>query len=189
MAGMFNVIVLCGPQQVGKTTAARSLTKYWGFTQLSFAEPIYEMIAALLGMTVADVRLLPKDAPLPGLANRTLRHALQTLGTEWGRNMMGERIWIDAAILRIQNALLRSQRVVVDDCRFRNEYDAIRSIGARVVRLRRASLPEQQDKHDSEQEWPNFPAFDAVISNATPAPDEWELKAGGLILEAVSRAS
>ena len=61
---------------------------------------------------------------------------MQTLGTEWGRKMVNDTIWIDAAKAMIQQQL-KTNDVVVDDCRFDNEADAIHSLGGVLIDVMR----------------------------------------------------
>lgn len=83
----------------------------------------------------------------------TPRLALQTLGTEWGREMY-VNTWVDLAIrnakqvlagrpytqmhgLQLIDIAMRCRAVVIPDVRFKNEVDAIQSGGGMVVRIRR----------------------------------------------------
>jgi hypothetical protein len=66
------------------------------------------------------------------------RFALQLLGTEAGRNVFHEDIWIYALENRIRN----HKNVVVTDTRFPNEIDFIRSKGGIIVEVKRGDRPE-----------------------------------------------
>lgn len=84
----------------------------------------------------------------------TPRHALQTLGTDWGRACY-DRIWIDyalrrAAIFRELNLTL----VVITDVRFVNEARAIREKGGHVWHVSRpdGGLSGEAAGHASEAE-------------------------------------
>ena len=183
---MPDIIALCGPQQVGKTTAAQSMVDHFQFTRVAFADPLYDMVAALMRLPVHKVRQLPKNEPMDVFEGRTLRHALQTLGTEWGRNLVGSDIWVNAAIRRAASLNLQGIRVVIDDCRFINEYEALRTAGAKIVLLQRDELPEQiNTAHGSEVEWPNFPHFDVVVKNPPDGAPHWATTASRAILGAL----
>ena len=135
-------------------------------------------------------RILP-NPPGPWL---TPRHALQQLGTEWGRNCY-ENVWVDYA-LRIARELLvpiddfpgdiasydpkqgiehkylrgnRAKGVVITDVRFRNEVEAIKKAGGYVLRIERpgAGLTGAAGAHASESEMREIPddIFDARIDN------------------------
>lgn len=66
------------------------------------------------------------------------RLALQLLGTEAGRNVFHEDIWIYALENRIRN----HRNVVVTDTRFPNEIEFIRSKGGVIVEVKRGERPE-----------------------------------------------
>jgi len=119
----------------GKTTVANYLAKTYGYTRVRFAGVIKSMIAQLLTMygydkqTVAamiDGHLKEEVVPELGVTSRVL---MQTLGTEWGRQSIHPDIWINATIAHIGQLLSDGYKVVVDDVRFPNEADALRTVG------------------------------------------------------------
>lgn len=182
---MAELIALTGPQQVGKTTAASSLARNHDFVHLSFADPIYAMIAALMGVDIEEIRLLDKNEPRRELEGKNLRYALQTLGTEWGRKLVGKNLWLNNCILRAQKCMKHGKSVVVDDCRFLNEYQAIKQAGAKIVRLKREDMPPQTNPgHGSEVEWPKFDP-DATVLNPSDGVKNWSTLAGKAILAAL----
>ena len=142
------IVAFYGPQQSGKSEASKTLIQC-GWTMLSFAEPIYAMVSTLLG---TDARKLDKGTPLEALGGKTLRFALQTLGTEWGRGMIHQNIWLDHMRRRIEAA---ATDVVIDDLRFRNEYDLLHGMGAEIVRIVRPGYAFV-DGHASEQDQITF---------------------------------
>lgn len=124
------LIALYSPApQCGKSTIADHLITEHGFTHLSFAEPLKEMVNTLLenfGYTPQDAHHMThvfKEAPLPELGTGlTARHLLRTLGTEWGRDCLQSDIWLRCWTSRYQRLQLSgTERVVVDDMRFLNE--------------------------------------------------------------------
>ena len=146
---MRNIILLTGPAGSGKSAVARWMQTH-GYTVLRFADPLKEMLRAFgLGQNHTDGEW--KEIPCDRLCGKTPRHAMQTLGTEWGRNLIGPDIWTRAWQRRVSTAL---GNIVVDDCRFPNEVEAAREIGnTTVVRLNRvgAGIP---GSHVSEQPLP-----------------------------------
>lgn len=184
---MSTLIALFGPQQVGKSTSARSLSNFHQFEIVSFADPIYRAIGAILGMNLVEVKALPKETPMPELGGRTLRYALQTLGTEWGRNLISEELWILTAQRRIQSLLSVGRPVVVDDLRFDNERRILADMGCKFVRLTREGI-EESGGHGSEVHWKSFTP-DATVEN--PAADDatyWSRAAGRAILQALQES-
>lgn len=185
---MSPLIALYGPQQVGKSTAAESLSKNHGYVRVSFADPLYRMLAGLLDIPFSSIKKLPKEVPMPELQGKTIRYALQTLGTEWGRNMIGGRLWVSTASRTIMNHLKDGQLVVVDDCRFLNEYYMLRDLGASFVELRRDyNLGQSNPKHGSEVEWKQFTA-DAQVTNLYVTGDGWLDGGADVILSALSKS-
>lgn len=156
---MRRVIALCGGQGSGKTTLAKYLVDAHGFTKISFADPIYAMMSSLLR---GDARALPKEEPLEALGGKTLRHALQTLGTEWGRAHIGDDIWVSAAIRNIQDA---GADVVIDDVRFLNEYEALLGVGAEFYKIHRVGHDSvSTDSHASEQAYSSFEVNEVIYN-------------------------
>ena len=136
-------IGFCGPAGAGKSTAAEHLMQHWRFQRVRFAGPLKAMMLAL-GLDPAHVDGDRKEEPTPLLCGRTPRQAMQWLGTEWGRNLIGERFWISAWRAAMERAPHgcrhpddRFALIVADDVRFANEAKAIRDRGGLVVRIER----------------------------------------------------
>jgi hypothetical protein len=142
------------------------------------------MIAALLDITVDEVRMLDKNQPLEALCGKTLREGLQLLGTEWGRDLVGKTVWVDNARLMIEKRVGQAYNVVVDDCRFRNEYDMLIGLGAKIVLVERQDVPVQHANHGSEVEWKSFDVHARVVNDAADG-DEWLRRAGETVLAAL----
>lgn len=169
MAGFrVRTIGFCGPAGAGKSTAAEHLVKHWRFARVRFAGPLKAMMLAL-GLDPDQVDGGRKEEPTPLLCGRTPRQAMQWLGTEWGRNLIGDGFWIaawQAAVERIP--LDRPWRrganlIVADDVRFANEARAIRQRGGLVVRIERPGAASATGaSHVSER--PDF-VPDRIIRN------------------------
>jgi len=103
-----------------------------------------------------------KESTLPAL-NVSPRSLMQTLGTEWGRDIVKDSLWVDILRRRAWQYMRAGLHVVVDDMRFENEYQAIRSIGGQVWKITRpeAALPTG---HSSDGNLNHF-EFDRVIVN------------------------
>lgn len=141
------LIAFTGLATCGKTTAALSLSSASSpVLRLAFADPLKAMIAVL-------TQEEDKNARPPELCGKSVREAYQSLGTDWGRNMVGEDIWLVAARKRFVRQLKLVEEgiisgVVVDDCRFDNEAKLIKELGGVVVRIERPGLVAM--KHASE---------------------------------------
>ncbi|HWL80096.1 MAG TPA: hypothetical protein VNR89_04025 [Roseomonas sp.] len=141
--------------QSGKTTLAKALGGF-GWQTVKFAAPLKAMIRALLvevGCPAGDIeRYIEgdlKEAPNPYLGGATTRHAMQTLGTEWGRACMGSNFWVE--MFRVKANKLRDMgvAVVTDDMRFPNEYDAIAEDDGITVHVSKPGV-ERAGGHSSE---------------------------------------
>jgi hypothetical protein len=145
---MTMIIGICGPQYSGKSTIAKAavtlLTERGRTARIvSFAEPLRLMLAALMhssGMKKADITLAltspeAKEIPLACLQGKTPRYALRTLGTEWGRSLLGMDVWTDIGLMNIDANPV--DIVLIDDVRFDSEIDTIRKRQGRIVEMER----------------------------------------------------
>lgn len=142
------IVAFTGLAGAGKSTAAMHLVKRRGWQRVRFAGPLKDMMAAL-GLTPAEIDGSAKEMPCDLLGGKTPRWAMQTIGTEWGRNLIADDLWIrawQAAIARVPAGV----PVVVDDCRFPNEAAAIVAAGGIIVRIERPGAGTAS-VHESEQ--------------------------------------
>lgn len=65
------------------------------------------------------------------------RYMMQTLGTEWGRKLVNQDLWLLIAMDRISKALAAGENVYVSDVRFDNEAAMIREMGGTIIHIRR----------------------------------------------------
>lgn len=139
------LIGLTGRAGAGKDTAADYLCDRYGFMRASFAQPLKTMLEALfepMGIDHAHLYEPPmKNLPIPALGGLSARYAMQTLGTEWGRRLMGEDFWVsclDAQLyLAGDHRVPAHDRLVVTDVRFPNEARWIARCGGKLIRLQR----------------------------------------------------
>jgi len=127
------VVAFTGLAGSGKSTAARYLESK-GYTRIRFAGPLKDMMRAV-GLSEEQIEGSRKEEPASILYGKTPRHAMQTLGTEWGRNCIHENFWVGLWHDRADRVLESGGRVVVDDCRFPNEAAMVRRLGGRIYRI------------------------------------------------------
>ncbi|GJD31478.1 hypothetical protein PMNALOAF_2737 [Methylobacterium adhaesivum] len=137
------VVGITGLAGSGKSTAAERLISRHGFERGKFANALKEMLRTLLRYRGADEATIErmiegdlKEVPSPLLNGRSPRHAMKTLGTEWGRDEINEDLWVDtetASVLR-----RKPEKIVFDDVRFPNEVAAIRRLGGQIWRVSRS---------------------------------------------------
>lgn len=154
---MSKIIMISGQQGSGKTTLADRLWDFFynentrsGAVRLKFADPLYAANEAIKdAMEPYGIQVADKEGTL-----------LQLLGTEWGRKVKGENVWVDA--LKRQLSLVEKNQpnafIIIDDCRFSNEFDAfpdalrIRLKAPEEVRKTRTKSWRENTGHASEQD-------------------------------------
>jgi hypothetical protein len=154
----FPIIGLTGNAGSGKTTVARYLAEQYGFQWTRFAGPLKSMLRAL-GLSERQVDGDLKEVPCDLLCGKTPRWAMQSLGTEWGRNCIDSEFLVNAWRARLE----RDANVVVDDTRFPNEVAVIKNLGGIVVKIERpgqAIIATSQHVSENEEL-----AHDLVITN------------------------
>lgn len=128
------IIALTGLAGSGKSTASKYLVEKHGYQLVKFAGPLKDMLRAI-GLSEAQIEGELKEEPCEWLQGATPRHAMQTLGTQWGRKCIGPFFWIELWVRRVNLIVAAGGRVVVDDCRFPNEADEVRKLGGVVWKI------------------------------------------------------
>lgn len=134
------IIGLCGAAGSGKNAVAGILSILYGFKSLALADPLYDAVAAITGLTVKELqdRRL-KEQPIDWIG-KSPRQLLQSLGTEWGRGMVSESLWVDHLFRRLDGLTAAGVDAVVTDVRFDNEARLLRErYNARIWQVIRPS--------------------------------------------------
>jgi hypothetical protein len=118
----------------GKSFAARYLADKYGYEVVKFAGPLKDMMRAI-GLTEDHIEGHLKEIPCDQLCGKTPRFAMQTLGTEWGRDILGDNLWGNLWKHKVQKMLDAGKMVVTDDVRFSSESDRVKSMGGLVIKL------------------------------------------------------
>jgi hypothetical protein len=160
------IVGLVGFAGSGKGTVADVLVDKHNFTKLSFADSVKNCVASVFGW---PRHLLEGDTD-PSRTFRekrddfwsaklgievTPRWALQTMGTEAGRDVFHKDIWIYS----LEKRLSEHKNVVIADVRFPNEIDFIKEKGGFIVRVVRGSEPVWYET--------------ALLTNTTDEDDQW----------------
>lgn len=145
---MKTLIGVTGYAGHGKDTFADHLVRVCRYQKLSFATPIKEALNEIFGWTMRDWNNRKfKETPRPEAGGKTPRQLAQTLGTEWGRNLVSNDLWVE---LTLDRARRSPQPVVIADVRFPNEAALIRENGGILVLVRRPEVVPDLS-HTSEQ--------------------------------------
>jgi hypothetical protein len=154
------IIGFSGYARSGKDTAAQELQRSMGFWVLHFADPLKNAAREIFGFSFEQLYGNLKETvdPFWGISPR---EALQKLGTEGGRNVFGEELWVKALTRRNEN---RDEKdYVIADVRFPIEARAIQELGGHVVRVVRPGA-DSVKPHESETALDTWP-FKHVIMN------------------------
>jgi hypothetical protein len=152
------IIALTGAKTVGKTTIAKALSAYAINSRiLSFATPIKEMLLAM-GVPKEAILGEKKETVIKEIG-QSGRELMQSLGTEWGRQMIHQNIWVYALQKKIDSGF--DQTIIIDDCRFENEAKWVSERGGKIIMIKRDGV-SYDDEHSSETPLP-FQYIDRVI--------------------------
>ena len=136
------IIGITGKARSGKDTIANIIETENRTRKISFAAPIKEAFRAVFGWH-PDSYPDRKEQRIPGFYF-TPREAMQTLGTEWGRNLQSD-LWLRIAQSKIESARVMENQykyIVITDVRFDNEADLIRNNGGFIIEVVRNDRDE-----------------------------------------------
>jgi hypothetical protein len=164
-----SLIAFIGLRRSGKDTAAQALANS-GYELVKFADALKGMLRCYLAYVGVNPDTIErmiegdlKEEPTQIFAGRSCRWAMQTLGTEWGRDLIGSDLWVNATMARASQFGL----VVISDCRFPNEAAAVKAQGGTIIRIHREGLTA--DSHPSEQLIESIPDDFTINNDGTVA--------------------
>jgi hypothetical protein len=148
----------------GKDTVANYLTTFHGYKRISFAGTLKDSVAAVFGWdrdmlegTTKSSREWREQLDLwwserLGIPELTPRWVLQQWGTEVCREGFHNDIWVAS----VENQLRKAKdNIVITDCRFTNEIEAIKNAGGITIRVERGEKPEWYDSAIAYNRGPN----------------------------------
>lgn len=145
------LIGLLGRKGSGKDTAALVLLAQ-GYQNVKFAGGLKDMLRALLAFQGVEPEVVErmvegdlKETPTLMLGGHDPRYAMQTLGSEWGRNLIATDLWVEAAIRRAGD-----HRTVITDVRFPNEMEAVVKAGGVCFGITADWIEPVPGEHESE---------------------------------------
>lgn len=164
------IIGLSGFARSGKDEAAKYLVENHGFVRIAFADKLRDFIYALNPYVIDDsgyehtdlqsiIDTYSWDHYKESIWGPEIRRLLQRLGTEAGREVLWDTIWIDSALKDMDP----DKNYVVTDARFLNEFAAVEDRGGFIVRINRAGVGPANE-HASEMEALQY-HFEHVINN------------------------
>lgn len=136
------IIGLTGAAGCGKDTVARHLMVDPSWSKYAMATPLKTGLSVMFNIPYKDI----ENPTLKNSPNykfgRSIRYMAQTLGTEWGRNLIADDVWVQLAKENITNILRDgTSNVVITDCRFDNEAELVHDLGGIVIKIERSYNP------------------------------------------------
>ena len=146
------LIGFAGKKFSGKSTAANWFIQNENAICIPVAQPLKDGLQVMFGWTseqLADPELKEVVDPFLGFSPR---RAMQLIGTEGVRKLLGEDTWAKMLMKTINNiwSFQPDQVIVVPDIRFEDEAAAIRDAGGVIVHVIRHVVNHIVDGHSSE---------------------------------------
>lgn len=147
-----HLIAITGKKGHGKSTLSSKIIElYPQYEVMSFATPLKNICAELYGLSDEQLYGNKKEVIDPRW-NKSPRQIMQFVGTDLFRKHyseffpdIGENIWVDI----LDKKLNDDGYYIIDDLRFENELEFIRSKGGKVIFIERPDL-KNNDTHSSE---------------------------------------
>ena len=145
------IIGIVGNIGEGKDTIADYLVNEHNFKRESFAGTLKDAVSAVFGWDRTLLEGQTNDSrewreqvdqwwsDRLHIPNLTPRYVLQQWGTEVCRKSFHNDIWVASLENKLRNV---DTNVVISDCRFPNEFTAIKNSGGIIVRVKRGPEPE-----------------------------------------------
>jgi hypothetical protein len=152
------LVGLGGRLTSGKDVVADHLVAAHGFTKLGMSDPLLAAALAidpyipinaksirgvdgLWGSIVKFSWLVKKAGYVEAKKNPAVREFLQKLGTDFGREMIGENVWVDIHARNIRSLLEQGHDVTITGLRFPNEIAMIAKLGGLSLWVDRPDNP------------------------------------------------
>lgn len=166
---VFNIGLYSSNPQSGKSETAKYLVSKYDYGMLTFAQPMKDMISILLRNLRYDENTIRrmlygdlKEEAIPELSTETKkitpRILLVSLGSEWGRAMINDDMWVTIA----SNSLSPNLKYVCEDVRLFNEAEQLRRKDFKIIRVVNSRVPKVESI--SEGKLDGY-SFDHIINN------------------------
>lgn len=163
------IIGITGHKFSGKSTVTDILARQTGYEVRSFATLLKEMVCRLAGCEMVDLEdfRFKEETIVPehlfgycSNESHTYRSLLQGLGDLF--RSKNENIFIDEVFKD------SPKDIIISDCRFKNEANAIKSRGGKIIRVVRSGVASD-DQHKSELEVGEVEQDVTLFNNSTMA--------------------
>lgn len=165
------IVGITGYARHGKNTIGDILVNKYNFIQLAFADKVKECALAInpiifnyIGHNVHLDEYVTKLGWDEAKQHVEVRRLLQHIGTEMGRDIFGDNIWVNL----VMNQIEPNKDYVITDVRFQNEVDAIHLACGEVWRVIRPFYDNNVGtKHSSESKIDSLDTDKIIINNGT----------------------
>lgn len=170
------LIGIVGKARTGKDTVAKQLAELLTLETYAFAEPMKTMLKSVFGDHFHE----GDRAGICPEAGVSYRYLMQTLGTEWGRNLINQGLWVNLVEKKWEEVKRQTARpvgdgvrgywtpkgLVLSDVRFDSEAKWIKDRGGWLIEVVRDGAAGAGD-HVSEQGLKEYKARLCIHNNGT----------------------
>lgn len=162
---MLNLIAISGKANTGKDHVAKLICSTYQYFPFSFALHFKMEMVGMGDVTYEEV--MHTKPP-------HVRHMIQERGTEYGRMLYGDDLWVDTihAWFTYFSSEWGTNKFIIPDIRFPNEAEYVKKMGGKIFRVTsdriiNTALTQEQQKHISETALDDYESsfFDGIISN------------------------
>jgi hypothetical protein len=186
------IVGVGGNLRSGKDAFADFLVKNHGYTKVFMSEPLANALYVLNPLIGEDIRYRDRfDGLMENYGDwelaytqikqiREVRSLLQRLGTDVGRNMLGEDIWVNIAKTKLLDLARAGKPAVITGIRFPNEFEMIENIDGYSVWVDRPDQEKPSDaiqQHASETSVSPEDFRTILLNNGTLEELEWKATA------------
>jgi hypothetical protein len=165
------LIGILGKSLSGKTTVTNYIVNNYGWTEKAMADPLKELCKILFLLSDNQLTIEEeKERSDPRWYGCSPRTMYKYVGTELFRKQLnkimpgiGEDVFVRHLDLWLNQKENVSKCIIISDCRFQNEVDYLKKIGAYIIKINRSST-DKKDKHESEN-IDSIKGYDIVIEN------------------------
>ena len=168
------IIGISGRLGSGKTTVSDYIKGIdASYKEVAFAFKLKQIVALLTAQPIETCLTQEGKNIYIDKFNMTIGEMLQKIGTDSLRNNFNENVWVNSLLLEIEN---NPGNYIISDCRFKNEADAIKKMGGKIIRINRPINPIAENSkrdlnHPSETSMDDYEKFDFVIENTGTMED------------------
>lgn len=156
------IIAFTGPAGSGKDTAANAiLNAYPDSEQLSFAYTLKKTCQVLFNLSESQLNDTIEKELVDPRYNKSPRELFQWMGTDIIRNTFGNDFFVN--IMRDKINKSNKSIIVINDVRFDNEAELIKSMFGKIVKIERKEQ-KKVTSHSSENGI-NYKYIDVIIPN------------------------